>query len=92
MKEVDTTKYTEDLQECRAYANQKDPAAQAFTGALLGAALGYGLGATMGANPGDVMWTGAIAGGVGGAGAGVYDAHQVVANCMSGRGYKVLGL
>ena len=97
MKGVDSAKYETDLAECRAYADQQSPAAEAVGGAVAGAVAGAILGAVVGAlvgDPGGGAALGAATGGTsaamaGGAG-GIEGQMQIIRNCMSGRGYSVL--
>ena len=57
--------------ECREQADRNQPVMQGARGALVGAPIGAGIGAIVGgllfANPNPAIWTGALAGGVGGA-------------------------
>jgi hypothetical protein len=94
---VDPAQYEADLADCRAYAEQVDPAAEAGTGALIGGAIGAALGAIAGAFSGDAGSGAAVGAAVGGAGGGISGGaegvagqRQVIRNCMSGRGYTVL--
>lgn len=95
---VDATKYQQDLTECRGYADQIDTVQDGTIGTLAGAGLGAALGAAVGAIGGD-PGTGAALGGTvgtfGGAATGVGNASQrkttIINNCLTGRGYKVLG-
>jgi hypothetical protein len=92
-KGVDMNAYTVDLAECQKYAEQINPAgtaaagagAGALFGALLGAAIGGRGSAGYGARIGAAQGVGA--GAAGGAGKQI----QIINNCMSGRGYRVLG-
>ena len=98
MQGVDQEKYYADLQTCYGYADQVDPLdifAKRFAGDLLiGAAAGAAIGAVAG-NAG----TGAAAGSAIGATAGAIDpretGHQrqvrIINNCLTNRGYKILG-
>lgn len=96
---VNTSRYQQDLFECRQYAEQVSPAAEAGKGALLGAAGGAALGAVVGALTGGVgageaaAWgagTGAVVGGGTGAYQGTADQKRIIDNCLRGRGYNVL--
>lgn len=92
-KGVDMNAYNTDLTECQKYAEQINPAATAaggaaagaIFGALLGAAIGGRGAAGYGAGIGAAQGTGA--GAAGGAGKQI----QIINNCMTGRGYRVLG-
>lgn len=96
---VNTSRYQQDLFECRQYAEQVSPAAEAGKGALIGAAGGAALGAVIGALTGGVSagsaaalgaGSGAIVGGGTGAYQGTADQKRVIDNCLRGRGYNVL--
>lgn len=94
---VSEAQYRADLADCRAYADQVSPVAEAGGGALMGGAIGAALGAIAGAFTGDPGGGAAIGAAVGGAGGGIKgglhgaeDQRQVIRNCMSGRGYNVL--
>lgn len=94
---VDPAQYQADLADCRAYADQVDPLAEAGGGALIGGAIGAVLGAIGGAFSGDAGTGAAIGAAVGGAGGGISGGadgvsgqREVIRNCMSGRGYSVL--
>ena len=92
-KGVNMTTYNQDIAECQQYAKQIDPVATAGGGAAIGAVFGALLGAAIGGRnmAGYGAKIGAVdgiaAGGAGGAGKQI----QIINNCMSGRGYKVLG-
>ncbi len=98
MQNVDQYRYQKDLTECRQYADQVSPLEDAGTDLLIGALGGAALGAATGAIVGDAAMgaaTGAAVGGIGGAGygglSGAEKQKQIIRNCLSGRGYKVLG-
>ena len=65
------TVHDQDVLECRDQADRSQPVTQAARGALIGAPIGAGIGAIIGAlwfaNPNPAIWTGALAGGLGGA-------------------------
>ncbi len=65
------TPHDQDVLECREQADRSQPVMQGARGALIGAPIGAGIGAVVGgllfANPNPAIWTGALAGGVGGA-------------------------
>lgn len=97
-KGVDMTKYQQDLNECRALADQVDAVEDGATDAAIGAGVGAAGGAALGALSGDAgigAATGAIIGAFGGGGAGAVNAKErqknIMNNCLRGRGYKVLG-
>ena len=91
-KGIDPVAYAADLQDCQAYAEQvamgQDVAVNAVGGAVLGGALGAARGSTKDAR------RAATAGAAIGATKGVVDALEskddVVRNCLTGRGYRVL--
>jgi hypothetical protein len=61
----------QEVLECRDHADRDQPVLQAARGALIGVPVGAGIGAIIGAllfaNPNPAIWTGALAGGIGGA-------------------------
>ncbi len=91
-KGVDPVAYAADLQDCQAYAEQvamgQEVAVNAVGGAVLGGALGAATGSTKDAR------RASTAGAAIGATKGVADALEskddVVRNCLTGRGYRVL--
>lgn len=90
--------YSADLRGCQDLASQRSPARDTAissgVGALAGAATGALLGTIRG-KPAHGLWQGAALGGLGGLGYGAYQGwtgqEQMVANCLRGRGYSVLG-
>ncbi|MEO1190215.1 MAG: hypothetical protein AAFY02_00530 [Pseudomonadota bacterium] len=92
--------YDQNLRECRALAEQggspaEDAAVAGVGGAALGAALGAISGAILGGGAGTGAAAGAAIGGTagaaGGAVSGVSDQKSIIRNCLSGRGYAVVG-
>jgi outer membrane lipoprotein SlyB len=85
-----------DIRECNALAQQRMNAGQAaVAGAIAGALLGAALGAAAGGNSrfnSQMAGVGAITSGVNSAGGAALNQAEIVARCMSGRGYNVLGL
>src|SRR5260370_41293291 len=78
----------QEVLECRDHADRDQPVLQAARGALIGVPVGAGIGAIIGAllfaNPNPAIWTGALAGGIGGPGpGGVEGAHpgRAAAGC-----------
>ncbi len=92
MKGVDAAQYQADLAECEKYAEQAPGlGGGAAGGAVIGGAIGYGVGRAVGVrDPSAIGRGGAVAGGARGAGKGAQTRRQVVSNCLTGRGYKVL--
>jgi outer membrane lipoprotein SlyB len=90
---LDMQRYTADLEGCRSLASQIDPNKMAMDRMFAGIIAGAVLGAAAGGNR---YWTeqGALAGGSAGVAAGgargVMKQETVMANCMAGRGYRVL--
>ena len=98
LKGVDEAAYRQDLDECRDYAARVSPGERALSGGVATGALGAALGAIVGAFGGSAgrgaalgASTGGVVGTASGAGAGVQDRETIVRNCLSGRGYRVLG-
>jgi len=82
----------QEVLECREQADRSQPAMQAARGALIGIPVGAGLGAIIGgllfANPNPAIWTGALAGGVGGAVLGGVEGanlERAFADCLNSR-------
>lgn len=90
---VDPSRYSSDLESCRSYARQIDPNKKAMEGMLGGIILGAMIGAAMGGS-GYHAEQGALAGGGAGIGAAggkaIVKQETILANCMAGRGYRVL--
>ncbi|BBK30329.1 hypothetical protein STHU_09630 [Allostella humosa] len=86
-------RYHADLAECQDLAAQRDPANAAAATAVAGALLGAALGAVVGGGRGAAFGAGlgGISGGASGGSAGLANQRQIVANCLSGRGYRVVG-
>jgi hypothetical protein len=82
----------QDVLECREQADRNQPVVQAARGALIGTPIGAGIGAIVGglffANPMPAIWTGALAGGVGGAVLGAAEGAELehaVDDCLTSR-------
>jgi len=82
----------QDVLECREQADRNQPVEQAARGALIGAPVGAGIGAIVGgllfANPNPAIWTGALAGGIGGAVLGGVEGTELeraVDDCLNAR-------
>lgn len=93
MQGRDPVAFERDLADCQNYARQTASAAQAAAaGALLGALLNAAAGkAITGSGGNRAGAAGAIIGGLAGAGAGETNQRAIIRNCLSGRGYSVLG-
>jgi len=93
MQGVDQARYSSDLAGCRSYAQQIDPNKKAMEGMFAGILVGALVGAAVGGNR-YTMEQGALAGGgTGVAAAGgraVLKQETIIANCLAGRGYRVL--
>ena len=91
---TDHAKMEKDLNECRQFAKERmDAANGAVAGAVAGAVLGVAFGAILGASGRDlsrIAGASALGGGLGTANAADKDQKSIIANCMLGRGYKVL--
>jgi len=79
----------QEVLECHDEADRNQPVVQAARGALIGVPVGAGIGAIVGgllfANPFPAIWTGALAGGVGGAvlgGAEGANLERAVSECL----------
>lgn len=90
--------YRADLAQCQALAAQEDTARRAAVSTAAGAAAGAATGTLLGViggRPAHGLWQGAALGGLGGLGYGVWQGwagqNRLVANCLRGRGYSVLG-
>lgn len=92
MAGVDVAAWQRDLQECEAYADQVQVAAQAGSGAAAGAVVGAAVGAVFGNSTTAARGAGAgaVSGAAGGTSRGFAERRQVVRNCLLGRGYRVL--
>jgi hypothetical protein len=91
-KGVDMSHYQQDRKECEAYAQQVSTGQQAAKSAGFGAAIGAALGAIFGGSRDVIRSAGAggVVGGAQGAAKGEGQKEQVLRNCLSGRGYRVL--
>ena len=90
-KGVDLNRYETDLLECQEYAKKTPNAGKsAAGGAAVGAALGLALALIGGDKKLASAGTGAVIGGAAGAAAGEGSQRDIIRNCLTGRGYKVL--
>ncbi len=86
--------YDADMSACTQLAQQRPAGNATAGGAAVGAIFGALLGAAVGlrgANLGQVAAAGAVSGGAQGAGVSMAQQRSIIANCMSGRGYNVVG-
>ena len=86
---VNMDAYYQELHECRNYASQVSVAGRTTTGAVTGAVLGGVITGDSGSAQRGAG-VGGVVGGVQGASSGYQEKHQVVKNCLRGRGYSVL--
>ena len=96
-KGVNMNQYEVDLLDCKTIAGEQSIVAESAQTALVGATAGAVVGTIVGAIFGDPAAGAASGAGYGGAGGAVDGAvsglrgqSQIVSNCMSGRGYRVL--
>ena len=92
MRGVDSAAFEADLVECQRYAEQVSPAGNAGVGAVVGTVVGGLLGAAIGNSrlASRMAGAGAVGGAASGAGHGAETQVNVIRNCLSGRGYRVL--
>ena len=92
MQGVNYAMYHADLMQCRDYAGQVNVGRQAAVAAATGAAAGAVAGAAVGNSDTAkrAAGLGAVVGSVKGAGRGLEERQRVIANCLAGRGYRVL--
>ena len=90
-KGVDLNRYEADLLECQEYAKKTPNAGKSGAGgAAVGAALGLALALIGGDKKLASAGAGAVVGGAVGASAGETSQRDIIRNCLTGRGYKVL--
>ena len=91
-KGVDMQQYQVDRQDCEAYADQVNTGERTVKSTVGGAAVGGLLGAIVGNSDtaGRGAGVGAVTGAYKGVSSGHREKHQVVRNCLRGRGYRVL--
>jgi outer membrane lipoprotein SlyB len=90
---VDPGRYSSDLAGCRSYAQQIDPNKETVQGILAGALVGAIVGASVGGSSRYSSYGanyGATVGGISSGGRAIFKQETVIANCMAGRGYRVL--
>ncbi len=91
-KGVNMAQYQQDLQECRAYADEVALGQKAVGGAAAGAVVGAAIGAAVGdsTTAKRAAGAGAVAGASKGTARGAQEKRQVINNCLRNRGYAVL--
>lgn len=91
-KGVDQVAYEKDLAECTTLADNAGKSGSAGKGAVGGALIGGALGGIFGGGRGAATMGagGAVIGGASGAGKESNSKDQILKNCMTGRGYRVL--
>ena len=91
-KNANMDNYESDLRECQAYAENESPAGSAAVGAIAGAAVGALLAVVAGSDydRGASAGVGAVVGGLSGGASSGEAQIDIIKNCMSGRGYRVL--
>lgn len=90
---IDTSRYELDLSQCQLMAADRSSVASgAVGGALVGALFGAVIASAMGAGNygGQVAGFGAVTAGAHGAVKAEQNQHNIIRNCMTGRGYAVL--
>lgn len=93
MDGVNMERYSSDLDACRANARKVDAGAATFGGMLAGMLVGAAIGASFGGNSSLATDAAVFGGGVGMGNAGgkaMLKQETIMANCMAGRGYRVL--
>jgi hypothetical protein len=93
MDGVRMERYYSDLDACRSNARKIDSGAATFGGMLAGMLVGAAIGASFGGNSGFATDGAVFGGGAGMAASGGKAAlkqETIMANCMAGRGYRVL--
>lgn len=93
MDGVNMERYSNDLDACRANARKVDAGAATFGGMLAGMLVGAAIGASFGGNSSLATDGAVFGGGVGMGNAGgkaMLKQETIMANCMAGRGYRVL--
>lgn len=90
---VDGTRYMNDLTACRDYSASIDANKEAMMGIIGGALLGAAIGASFSNDKSVIdagMTSGAWAGGGASGGKAIGRQERIIANCMAGRGYRVV--
>jgi len=89
---VDMSKYEQDLEACKQYAEEVETGSEVAKGAVGGAVIGGAVGAILGGrrSAGTLAGVGAVTGAAHGGGGASREKGQVIKNCLRGRGYRVL--
>lgn len=89
---VDPRLYVADVRECEQYAEQVNSVEKVARGAAVGGVVGGLIGAAVGNSQtaGSVAGVGVVKGGTRGGINASREKKQVLRNCLSGRGYRVL--
>jgi outer membrane lipoprotein SlyB len=89
---VDMSKYRQDLETCREYAEEVESGSELAQGAVGGAVIGGAVGAILGGRrtAEKLAGVGAVTGAARGGSSASAEKSQVIKNCLRGRGYRVL--
>jgi len=89
---VDMSKYEQDLEACKQYAEEVETGSEVAKGAVGGAVIGGAVGAIIGGrrSAGTLAGVGAVTGSARGGSSASREKSQVIKNCLRGRGYRVL--
>lgn len=89
---VDMSKYEQDLEVCKQYAEEVETGSEVAKGAAGGAVIGGAVGAILGGRRSaeKLAGVGAVTGAARGGGGASKEKSQVIKNCLRGRGYRVL--
>lgn len=89
---VDMSRYEQDLDTCKQYAEEVDTGSQVGAGAVGGAVVGGAVGAILGGRRGAerLAAVGGVTGAARGGSSASHEKMQVTKNCLRNRGYKVL--
>lgn len=89
---VDMSKYEQDLETCKQYAEEVETGSEVAKGAAGGAVIGGAVGAILGGRRSaeKLAGVGAVTGAARGGSGASSSKSQVTKNCLRGRGYRVL--
>ena len=89
---VDMSRYEQDLDSCKQYAEEVDTGSQLASGAVGGAVIGGAVGAILGGrrSAGKLAAVGGVTGAARGGSSASQEKSVVIKNCLRNRGYKVL--